>query len=242
VGAALRNDDKSSESARSGNPDGPGGLNTGVSITALHMTDATKALENGAVTSGSLALTEGEPEQALIEAAGRDPEAFGRLYRTHYHAVAGYLLRRTGDAHVAEDLAGETFLAAMNAIGRYRQTGVPIAAWFLRIATNKANRWAKKNARASGLRRILAERAAPPAASRSEPGGTSTDEAADRVRAALNTLSPDHQTVLALRHIEHLTIEQVSLVLGIREGTVKSRLARARAALLAAMDTEGAAS
>lgn len=165
----------------------------------------------------------------MIDAARHDPAAFGRLYRAHYARIAGYLLRRTGDEHTAEDLAGETFIAAMDAIGRYRHTGAPFSAWLMRIATNKANRWARTRRRR--LRREATS--SPPAASNSTP-----HEDAGPIRAAMDTLCVEHQTVLYLHHVEHLSIEQVALVLGVREGTVKSRLHRARAALLAAFPGE----
>ena len=85
------------------------------------------------------------PDAALAERAAGDPELFGTLYRRHFGTVAGYLFRRTGDATLAEDLAADTFLAAWEALPRYRDAGVPFRAWLLRIATNRANLVARRS-------------------------------------------------------------------------------------------------
>ena len=173
---------------------------------------------------------ERDAEARLIELARRDPAAFGRLYRRHYAPIAGYLLRRTGDEHLAEDLAAETFIAAWRALPRYRVTAVPFRAWLMRIATNQANAHA---------RRRRPRRAAEQTPRESSGAGASPDDR-ELVHAALRTLSPDHQAVVALVHFESLTIERAALVLGVRPGTVKSRLARARGAMRVELQRLGA--
>lgn len=169
-------------------------------------------------------------EERLLEAARTDPRAFGRLYRRHYAAIAGYLLRRTGDGHLAEDLAAETFIAAWRAMGRYRRTGVPFRAWLMRIATNQANAAARRE-----RSRRRAERSAPPPAG----AGAGPDER-ELVHAAARALRPDHQAVIALVHLESMSLNRAALVLGVPEGTVKSRLARARDALRVELQRLGA--
>lgn len=172
----------------------------------------------------------GDAEARLIEAAKGDPGAFGRLYRRHYGAIAGYLLRRTGDEHLAEDLAAETFIAAWRALPRYRVTGVPFRAWLLRIATNEANAWTRRSRPRRAAEQTPRDRVA---------DGASRDDR-EVVHAALRTLSPEHQAAVALVHFESLSIERAALVLGVRPGTVKSRLARARGALRVELQRLGA--
>lgn len=170
----------------------------------------------------------GIPEGVLIERARQgDTGAFAALYRLHYPAIVGYLFRRTGDAHTAEDLAGDTFMAALRAIRKFRSTGAPFRMWLLRIATNAANRWAKRRRR---LKLHIAEaglHAAPAVQPASHPHDPSLEEA----QAALLTLPPDHQAVISLHYLESLSLEEVAAVLGCKLGTVKSRLFRARAAM-----------
>ncbi len=170
-------------------------------------------------------------EPALIRRASRDPQAFAALYERHYQPIARYLYRRTGDVHATEDLTSETFLTALRTIGRFRWRGVSLRHWLFRIATNAANRWASQ-------RRTLRVR---PRAAESDERLTAipaTDTPADAradvalefecVQAALLTLSVEHQAALTLHYVEGLGISDVAAIVGCREGTVKSRLARAR--------------
>ncbi|MEL7472345.1 MAG: RNA polymerase sigma factor [Planctomycetota bacterium] len=145
-------------------------------------------------------------------------DRFAVLYRAHYPQIAGYLYRRVGDRDVAEDLAADTFTDAYRTFWRYRATGAPISAWFFRIATNKANAWA---------RRVRRGRLTPP-----EPTPDPRETAAQREQTlamyqALRRLPPEHQAVIALVRFESLSHEEAARALSVRVGTVKSRLHRA---------------
>ncbi len=175
--------------------------------------------------SAAMADTAGlSGEQALVERAKRDREAFAELYRRHYRAIARYVYRRVGDPHTTEDLVADSFMLAMTALPRFRNRGVPVRAWLYRIASNRVNRWARQ-ARRRATQTLDAERADPKAAP--------MDARMTRgfARAALLTLSPKYQTVLALHYLEGMTVADVALATGCRVGTVKSRLARGRDAL-----------
>lgn len=173
-------------------------------------------------------------ESALIERARRDPDSFGLLYRRHYPAIAGYLLRRTGDTHLAEDLAAEVFLNAWRGLSGYRDRGVPFRAWLYRIATNAANRWARRHRRGILVARLAARREGDHTA---DPATASPETRV--AHSALLRIHPNHQAVLVLHHVEGLSIDEVARALGTRPGTVKSRLARARAALGALLEAPG---
>lgn len=174
-------------------------------------------------TGGRSVQEVAEPTEVdLVERAKRDPRAFARLYRQHYAAIAGHVLRRVGNVHVAEDLAADVFVTAMRSIRRYRPRGVPFRAWLYRIATNTVNRWARRNGRQQTKSQHRIDVPAP-----------HTDAGSDIsvARSALLALSPKFQAVLALHHLEGMSVEEVAAVLGCRIGTVKSRLSRARDAL-----------
>lgn len=177
----------------------------------------------------TIALSGGVPaaigECDLIDRARTDPHAFANLYRLHSPAIANYLHRRTGDAHAAEDLLSETFLAAMKSLHRFRHHGTPLRFWLYRLATNAANRWMRTRARQRRRDTVRAiNRDAPATAPECEHDLALATH-------ALRRLSPSHQTVLVLHIVEELTIEQIALTLDCRAGTVKSRLFRAREAL-----------
>lgn len=166
-------------------------------------------------------------ESELVERAKRDRRAFAMLYRLHCRDVATHIYRRVGDLHVAEDLVSEVFLIALRTLPRYRCRGVPLRFWLLRIATNAVNRWARRRRRGAIAALEAGRREEAGTASASDHGGADLE----RAQAALLALPPKLQAVLSLHYIEGLAIREVAAVLGCREGTVKSRLSRAREAL-----------
>ncbi len=173
-----------------------------------------------------------EPAKEQLPAtncSGTTPEAFDVIYRQHFTAIAGYLYRRTGNQDLAEDIAADTFLAAWKALPRYQSTGVPIRSWLLRIATNKANAVARRDR----IRRRVFGRI--PVRQQTDKA----DDVLDWLYPALARLRPQHQSVVSLVHLEGLSIEQVARVLNLPEGTVKSRLHRARAILKHELTCQG---
>lgn len=167
-------------------------------------------------------------EADLILRAKADPEAFAILYRHHYRAVAGCLFRRTGDAHLAEDLAAETFISAYRAIRRYQLSAAPFRHWLLRIATNAASRSARRATRSDWIARA---RAAIRPTFDPPPGQTEGQADAERLHQVLRRLPAAQQSAISLHYFEGLSVEEAAAVLGCSVGTVKSRLSRARAAL-----------
>jgi RNA polymerase sigma factor (sigma-70 family) len=168
-------------------------------------------------------------ERDLIDRARRDAHAFGQLYRLHAPPIANYLQRRTGDAHAAEDLLSETFLAAMKGLPRFRCNGTPLRFWLYRLATNAANRWMRTHERRHRRERETSRAIDAPTVPCDEHA------LAPYTTHALAQLNPSHQSVLVLHVVEGLTLEQIALVLDCRVGTVKSRLSRARDAFRIAM-------
>jgi len=164
-----------------------------------------------------------EHERELIERAQREREAFAALYRQYCPMLLDYVYRRTGDVHVTEDLVADTFLIVLRSLASYRPRGVPFRYWLLRIATNVVNRWARRH-RKRGQALLAADLTAADCGS-SRLGGQ------EQLQLALLTLPPRYQAVLALHHLEELSVRETAAILRCREGTVRSRLARARDAL-----------
>ncbi|MCK4873846.1 MAG: RNA polymerase sigma factor [Phycisphaerales bacterium] len=168
-----------------------------------------------------------DSERSLIERAKHDREAFGILYRQHHAMLCNHVFRRTGDVHVTEDLVSEVFLTVLRTLRRYRYRGVPLRYYLLRIATNAVNRWARRN-RQHAIARLRSNDLIDP---RTERASASSEIDSDEALVALLTLSPKHQAVLSLHYLEGLRVDEIATVVGCRDGTVKSRLARARDAL-----------
>ncbi len=174
--------------------------------------------------------THAPDEGELIARAASDPAAFAELYQRHYAAVAAHIWRRTGDHHATEDLVAGVFHTALRRIRRYRSRGVPYRFYLLRIATNDVNKWMRSARRRDAALARLAECERPDDASVS-----ASDASVEHLRQALGALAPRFQSVLALHYVDGLSVAETATVLGCREGTVKSRLSRARAALLRRM-------
>ncbi len=73
-------------------------------------------------------------DQALVRAAQADVAQFNALYHLYVERVHRYMLARTHNAEDAADLTQQVFLQALDALPRYRDRGVPFAAWVFRIA------------------------------------------------------------------------------------------------------------
>ena len=154
------------------------------------------------------------------------PDAFAALYERLAGPVAGYL-RARGVPDV-EDATSEVFLAVLTGVARFEGDGDHFRAWVFTIAHRRAvDRWR----RASRTPHIepIEEAPAPVVASAEDDAldalGTS------QVLALLDRLSPDQRDVLTLRFVADLSLEQVALVLGKREGAIKSLQHRALARL-----------
>ena len=173
---------------------------------------------------GLIATPKAKPA-CWLEQAESNGIDFGRLYQQHAAGLLNYVYRRTGDRHATEDLVADVFVIVMRALPGYRDRGVPIQAWLFRIATNTVNRWARRQRR---RRCVTLEDNSVGDSRQSSTPGSAMDE---RFQAALLSLPPRYQAVLALHHMEGLSVKETAVIVGCREGTVRSRLARARDAL-----------
>jgi RNA polymerase sigma-70 factor (ECF subfamily) len=169
-------------------------------------------------------LTQSYDERELVERAKSDPAALAELYRLHYQAIAAHVRRRIGSQADADDVVAETFLAVVRYLPRYRWTGVPFQAWLYRLAANQVNRWAKQR------RRWVIEQLRSETVCQNNRDESSNHDV-ERLRLALLTLAPRYQSVLSLYYLEEMPTAAIAQALGCRVGTVKSRLARGRAAL-----------
>lgn len=78
-----------------------------------------------------------DQEQKLVEAAKTDANAFGELYDFYYSKIFNYILRRTGDFELAQDITTAVFMKALDKIQGFTWRGLPFSAWLYRIASNE---------------------------------------------------------------------------------------------------------
>ena len=153
-------------------------------------------------------------ERAHVRAAQRGSASdFEALFRLHWPRAfrAAYLV--VHDAAAAEDIAQESFLAAVRNLDRFDRRR-PFGPWLHRIVVNRAIDWTR-------ARQLRAE---------SELVDVQAPEAEhaldDSLLEALAELTPEHRAVIVLRHLLEYTPGEIAKLLGLPRGTVNSRLRR----------------
>jgi RNA polymerase sigma-70 factor (ECF subfamily) len=161
--------------------------------------------------------------QAVERLIALDQDAWHDLFEQYFQRMYSFAYVRTGDPHLAEEIASEVFAAAAHSIQRYKPTGAPIAAWLYRIARNiTADHWDRKRRRPqTSIEGMELEAAS------WLPG---VERNAD-LRRALAGLSREQQELIALRFFNDCTLEETARALGKSVGAVKVAQHRALAAL-----------
>lgn len=163
-----------------------------------------------------------DEKEMAAQAARGDIDAFGGLFERYARDVFRLALSLGHRRADAEDLMQDTFLAALEGIGRFEGRS-SFRTWLTAIAFRQSSRH----------RRYRAQRAMEPF-DESSPGSTAAPGTNNRherrldVHAMLDTLSDEHRAVLVLRELQGLSYDEIATTLGIPRGTVESRLFRAR--------------
>jgi RNA polymerase sigma-70 factor (ECF subfamily) len=168
------------------------------------------------------------------EGLGTDPESFTDVYDRYHRVIYGYVARRLG-VELAEDLAAETFVVAFSQRHRFDPARGGLQPWLFGIATNLVRQHHRKEARRY---RALARTDPPPDVGSHEERVVAEVVARGirpRLLEALADLPPGERDVLLLVALSELSHAETASALGIREGTVGSRLHRARKRLRAAI-------
>ncbi|MBI1741328.1 MAG: sigma-70 family RNA polymerase sigma factor [Candidatus Koribacter versatilis] len=158
-------------------------------------------------------------EQLLEDFQRGSRDAFAELFRRYRDKMYGFFRRRTANPARAEELAQETFLAALKAAPRFEPRAL-VRTWLFGIAMNLLMADRRKN---TGQPAQLQTDETP------APGGDPA--AALWVRDALARLDDEHREILLLREYEQLSYAEIAALLSLPVNTVRSRLFRARMAL-----------
>jgi RNA polymerase sigma-70 factor (ECF subfamily) len=178
-------------------------------------------------------------EQELVERLKRrDEAAFNAFVIRYQDRVFRILLRMLGDRAEAEDLAQEVFISIFKAIDSFRGES-QLSTWVYRVASNHCrNRLKYLSRRRQKLMDDFDEESVAGAQSSFLPDRQGTP---DRLLEARQTevmleeglarLDDEQRELVVLREVEHLSYEEIMAITGLPEGTVKSRLHRARSSL-----------
>jgi RNA polymerase sigma factor (sigma-70 family) len=193
--------------------------------------ELSRAIEHQRHVTGDRRVPLAASDESLWEASARgDEQAFSQLYERHAGTIYNYLFRRLADWSEAEDLTAVVFLEAF----RRRKDVVilegKLVPWLYGIATNVL----RNRRRALWRHRHLVSQLT------AQPGSAVTPDVAARVEAAaqmrsvlrhISSLPRQQQDVIALCVWSGLSYEEAAVSLSVPVGTIRSRLARARAAL-----------
>ena len=176
-------------------------------------------------------------DEALVGAiAGGDRRAMQALYLRHKVRIYRFVLRLVGDAALAEDIVSDVFLDVWRQADGFKAKS-RVSTWLLAIARYKA-----LSAQRGRSREQLDDGAASAIADPADDAETILDRQ-DRsaiVRRCLSQLSAIHREVLDLAYYHEKSVEEVAEIIGVSEGTVKTRMFYARKRMENLLETAGA--
>ncbi len=186
-----------------------------------------------------------ENEQEVIAHAQKDPEAFGRLYDTYYQPIFGFMYSRTGNAEVAKDLTSEAFFQALKNLHRYKpRKGASFKSWLFAISVAQIGNYFRSR---SKVFEITTEEA-PEIVGRDEfrpdiafmmgEDEAELKESVDLLCKLMKMLNQKQQNILTLRYFSKMTVPEISRVMDMKEGTIKSHIHRAIKKLSVLMNEE----
>jgi RNA polymerase sigma-70 factor (ECF subfamily) len=188
-----------------------------------------------------VALLDDTDARLVERLVARDERAFNALVRAYERRVFSVALRMLGNRAEAEDLAQEVFVQIFKAIGTFRGES-KLSTWIYRIAINLA----KNRGKYLRVRHTDAHDEIDAADERGSSGQDKRENVArverpdemmagmeveQVVRRAIQELEPSFRECLVLRDVEDLSYGEIGEITGLPEGTVKSRIHRARAQL-----------
>jgi RNA polymerase sigma factor (sigma-70 family) len=192
------------------------------------------ALEAGERVKGETVDQAGAPELASPGAAEWTPPTWEDVVRDHSARVYRLAYRLTGNTHDAEDLTQEVFVRVFRSLSSYSPG--TFEGWLHRITTNLFLDMARRRQRIR-FENLGEETTARLSGAEPTPAQAFDDRHFDGdVQAALKALPPEYRAAVILCDIEGLSYEEIADTLGIKLGTVRSRIHRGRAQLREALE------
>lgn len=164
-------------------------------------------------------------EQALVQRAIDDPDAFQELYHRYFRRLYSYVISRIGNPHDAEDVVSEIFLRVVKRLDQLRNRyPASFAAWLFTIARNTITDHYRRNGRRETLVSLDAAEPLPtPVPDRT----TAAPEESAQLQQFILMLPERQREIITLRYYGGLRNQEIAAVLGIGEKTVSAYLSRA---------------
>lgn len=175
----------------------------------------------------------------ILQVQAGSLDSLGVLYDRHRQLVYRTVLAITGDSEVASDLLQDVYLRLYRFIDRV-DTSRPLEPWLYRMSTNLAYTWMKRNKKWLHPLEDMAEWLG--SSGKNSPHDlVERQDELDQIQGALSTLSLSQRVVVVLYYMNDLSLQEISEILEIPVGTVKSRLHYGRQALKKKLGVRGLA-
>lgn len=186
-----------------------------------------------------------EESELIALARQGDEDAFAQLVELHQTKVYSLTYRLTNSMDDALELTQETFFNAWRGLPNFHGES-RFSTWLYRLATNATIDFLRKEKRRRALNSVSISEDEEEGRVMDIPdhrftpqGEAERKELQEMVRRGLGQLSDDHRQVLVLRELNGLSYSEIAQILQVEEGTVKSRIARARMALKHVLERDG---
>ena len=182
--------------------------------------------------------------QLIERVRSGERDAFEPLVLEHQKKIYNLTLRMTGNSEDAYDLSQEAFLKAFRSLGDFRGDS-SFGSWLYRLASNLCIDFLRKEKKRNTLSTEYLDddgdaRSLEVPDTRFEPQTRLEHEALrEAIERGLSALSPEHRHILIMREISGMSYEEIGKVLELEEGTVKSRIFRARSRLAKYLSADG---
>ncbi|WP_086825622.1 RNA polymerase sigma factor [Allokutzneria sp. NRRL B-24872] len=171
----------------------------------------------------------------MTAAAGGDVAAFDALVRRHTTKLYRVALRIVGDPADAEDVVQEAWVSAWRSMAGFRGEAAPTT-WLYRVVTNAALAHLRRRRPTVPLEQEGHAESTFADSSPTPEQAALSREKVDAVLRAIALLEPSQRVPLVLRELEGMSYEEVASVLEVSVAALRSRLHRARVALLAKLE------
>ena len=172
-----------------------------------------------------LPLNANEEKNLIARSQSGDKDAYASLVRAYTGPVFGICLAMLRDRHEAEDVTQQTMLNGFMRIGKLRQSE-RFAAWIGRIARNGCIDTMRRRKRTEAL-----------SANAAPSNGDPQDHR--RLEAAIGRLDANYRVPLLLYYFDGRSTESIAATLGLTQGTIQTRLSRARKKLRTFLEAQG---
>jgi RNA polymerase sigma-70 factor (ECF subfamily) len=185
-------------------------------------------------------MSERSDAELLTQIAAGDVRAVGELYDRYSATLFPIALRIVRDRTEAEDVLHDSFVAVNERAAQYAPERGSVIAWLVTLVRNLSiDRTRRRERRGSLARDVIAHE--PPASARDPERLTSEASEREKIRRALSSLPEAQRQTLEVAFFEGLSYPEIAARENVPLGTIKSRAARALAALREALAKEGVA-